>query len=122
MAAMRCGWPAIRERADGIGAGREERMSGKSTVTDPKGYWKANIRLTVGLLVIWFTASYGCGILLRDFLDQFRVGGAPMGLWFAQQGSIYVFLALIVYYCFAMKRIEARFSRGDATTVPKQQG
>ncbi|MEE4299283.1 MAG: DUF4212 domain-containing protein [Pseudomonadales bacterium] len=97
-------------------------MSGKSTVTDPKGYWKANIRLTVGLLVIWFTASYGCGILLRDFLDQFRVGGAPMGLWFAQQGSIYVFLALIVYYCFAMKRIEARFSRGDATTVPKQQG
>ncbi|MCH2097790.1 MAG: DUF4212 domain-containing protein [Pseudomonadales bacterium] len=85
-------------------------MSGKSPITDPAGYWRANLRLTIGLLVIWFVVSYGCGILLRDFLDQFSVGGAPMGLWFAQQGSIYVFVALIFYYCRAMKRVEARFS------------
>ena len=88
-------------------------MPGKSHITDPKGYWQANIRLTVTLLAIWFTVSYGCGILLRDFLDQFSVGGAPMGLWFAQQGSIYVFVGLIFYYCAAMKRIEDRFSGED---------
>lgn len=88
-------------------------MSGKSRITDPKGYWKANLRLTVTLLAIWFAVSYGCGILLRDFLDRFSVGGAPMGLWFAQQGSIYVFVGLIFYYCAAMKRIEDRFSDGS---------
>lgn len=88
-------------------------MRRTSHVTDPKGYWRANLRLTLGLLAIWFVASYGCGILLRDVLDRFSVGGAPMGLWFAQQGSIYVFVGLIFFYCAAMRRIEARYSRGD---------
>jgi len=77
--------------------------------TDAKGYWAATIRLTLSLLAIWFVVSYGAGILFRDFLDQFSIGGAPLGFWFAQQGAIYVFVALIFYYCVAMNRLERKF-------------
>ncbi|MAT35581.1 MAG: hypothetical protein CMK06_10665 [Ponticaulis sp.] len=73
-----------------------------------KAYWAESLRLTGILLVIWFLASYGAGILFRDFLDQFSIGGAPLGFWFAQQGSIYIFLALIFYYCLAMTRLEKK--------------
>jgi len=76
---------------------------------DGKGYWSAVVRLTISLLVIWFAVSYGAGILFRDFLDQFAIGGAPLGFWFAQQGSIYVFVGLIFYYCLAMTRLERKF-------------
>ena len=72
---------------------------------DRKAYWRATVRLTLGLLVIWFLVSYGAGILFRGFLDQFAIGGAPLGFWFAQQGAIYVFVALIFVYCVAMRRI-----------------
>ncbi|MBI1239505.1 MAG: DUF4212 domain-containing protein [Alphaproteobacteria bacterium] len=76
---------------------------------DPRGYWAATLRLTVGLLLVWFLASYGAGILFRDWLDQFAIGGAPLGFWFAQQGAIYVFVALIFIYCWAMARIERKY-------------
>lgn len=76
---------------------------------DGKGYWAATVRLTLTLLAIWFVVSYGFGILLRDQLDAFSIGGAPLGFWFAQQGAIYVFVALIFYYCFAMARLERKF-------------
>jgi len=76
---------------------------------DPKGYWKATIRLTVSLLVIWFLASYGAGILFRETLDNFYIGGAPLGFWFAQNGAIYIFLALIVIYCRQMTKLEKKF-------------
>ena len=65
-------------------------------------YWRDNIRLLVTLMAIWFACSFGAGILFRDFLDQFTVGGYPLGFWFAQQGSIYVFLVLIWMYAFTM--------------------
>ncbi|MGB3624906.1 MAG: DUF4212 domain-containing protein [Henriciella sp.] len=78
-------------------------------LTDGKAYWKATIRLTVSLLAIWFIVSYGAGILFRDFLDQFSIGGAPLGFWFAQQGAIYVFVALIFYYCRAMAKLERKY-------------
>lgn len=73
-----------------------------------KAYWKDTVRLTIGLLVIWFAVSYGAGILLRDWLDQVSIGGAPLGFWFAQQGAIYVFVGLIFFYCWAMRRIEKK--------------
>ncbi len=70
-------------------------------------YWKANISLMLKLLAIWAFVSFGCGIVFRPFLDQFHIGGAPLGFWFAQQGSIYVFLILVLIYIRKMNTIEA---------------
>ena len=78
-----------------------------------QAYWRANIRLLVSLMAIWFIVSFGAGILFRPFLDQFVIGGFPLGFWFAQQGSIYVFIALIFYYSWKMKRIERDFDLDD---------
>ncbi len=78
------------------------------------GYWKAVLKLTAGLLAVWFMASYGAGILFREALDRFQLGGAPLGFWFAQNGAIYIFVALIFIYCRAMKRIERRFGIEDS--------
>jgi len=76
-------------------------------------YWRANLRLLFGLITIWFAVSFGCGILFRDFLDQFSLGGYPLGFWFAQQGAIYVFIALIVFYVVRMKQIERKYDLDD---------
>ena len=76
---------------------------------DEAGYWRATIRLTISLLVIWFLVSFGAGILFREFLDNFRIGGAPLGFWFAQNGAIYVFLILIVIYCRKMTQYEKKY-------------
>lgn len=69
-------------------------------------YWRANLRLVAGCLVVWFTVSFLCGIVLAEPLNSFRVGGYKLGFWFAQQGSIYVFVALIFYYAWRMDRID----------------
>ena len=69
-------------------------------------YWRSAKRLTLSLLCVWFAVSYGAGILFRGFLDQFSIGGAPLGFWFAQNGAIYVFLILIVVYCIQMTKLE----------------
>ena len=84
-------------------------MSNDTAEIDGKGYWRAVLRLTLSLLAIWFMVSFGAGILFRDVLDQVSIGGAPLGFWFAQNGSIYVFVALIFYYCVAMRRLERKF-------------
>ncbi len=84
-------------------------MTTKSETSDPKGYWKAMIRLTIGLLIVWFLASFGAGILFREALDNFKIGGAPLGFWFAQNGAIYIFLILIVIYCRQMTKLEKKF-------------
>jgi putative solute:sodium symporter small subunit len=68
-----------------------------------------NLTVMVSLLAVWFAVSYGAGILFRDVLDQFSVGTAPMGFWFAQQGSIFVFVALIFVYHALMTRIERKY-------------
>ncbi|MGB6228494.1 MAG: DUF4212 domain-containing protein [Litorimonas sp.] len=76
---------------------------------DKQAYWRSAKRLTIGLLAVWFAVSYGAGILLQPWLDNFSIGGAPLGFWFAQNGSIYVFLLLIVVYCIRMTRLEERY-------------
>ncbi|MGB3722948.1 MAG: DUF4212 domain-containing protein [Pacificimonas sp.] len=76
-------------------------------------YWRANIRLLAVLLAIWFAVSFGAGILFRDWLDQFALGGYPLGFWFAQQGAIYTFVALIFIYIFAMRRLDRKFGVED---------
>lgn len=76
-------------------------------------YWRANLKVVGRCLVIWFVASYGFGILLRDPLDAITVGGFGLGFWFAQQGAIWVFLALIAYYVRAMDRIDHEYDVDD---------
>lgn len=78
-----------------------------------QAYWRANLRLMGILLAIWFTVSFGFGILLREQLDAISLGGVPLGFWFAQQGAIYVFVALIFIYCVAMNRLDAAYQGGE---------
>jgi putative solute:sodium symporter small subunit len=74
-----------------------------------QAYWKENLRLLAISLVIWFIVSYGFGILLVDQLNQIKIAGFGLGFWFAQQGSIYVFLILIFYYAWRMNKLDRKY-------------
>lgn len=73
------------------------------------GYWKANLRLITGSLIVWWVLSYGMGILFRPFLTGISVGGTDLGFWFAQQGSIIGFIVLIFFYAWRMNRLDKSF-------------
>lgn len=73
-----------------------------------RAYWKRNLLYLVILLGIWFLVSYVLGIFLAEPLNQFRLGGAKLGFWFAQQGSIYVFVVLIFVYVYLMNRLDRK--------------
>ena len=70
-------------------------------------YWRANVVLILSLLSVWFLVSFVCGILIVDFLDQFRFFGYKLGFWFSQQGSILFFIILIFVYVWRMNRLDA---------------
>lgn len=72
-------------------------------------YWRQNLIYLASLLAIWFLVSFGAGILVVDWLDQFQIGGFKLGFWFAQQGSIYVFVVLIFIYVWLMNRLDRKF-------------
>jgi len=72
-------------------------------------YWKANNRLILALLFVWAFVSFGCGILFVEWLNQYSIGNLPLGFWFAQQGSIYVFVLLIVIYAVSMDRLDKKY-------------
>ncbi len=72
-------------------------------------YWKANLRLIAMCLVVWFVVSYLFGILLVEQLNAISIGGYQLGFWFAQQGSIYVFVVLIFFYAFRMNKLDRKF-------------
>ena len=76
-------------------------------------YWKANLKIVSILLSIWFISSFGEGIIFSDFLDKIKIGGFELGFWFAQQGSIIIFVLLIVVYCFLMNRLDKKFEVSD---------
>ncbi len=80
------------------------------TEQQAKEYWSRNVSLMVKLLVVWFIVSFGCGILLVDVLNQFQIGGYKLGFWFAQQGSIYVFVGLIFFYANRMAALDREFN------------
>ncbi|WP_415401040.1 DUF4212 domain-containing protein [Tateyamaria sp. SN3-11] len=82
--------------------------SAGAAATD-KGYWEANIRMILISLVIWALVSFGFGIVLRPLLSGISVGGADLGFWFAQQGSILVFLALIFFYAWRMNKLDKQY-------------
>ena len=76
---------------------------------DNNAYWAANVRLIRISLIIWALVSFGLGILLRPMLSGISVGGSDLGFWFAQQGSILVFLALIFFYAWRMNKLDHEF-------------
>ena len=77
---------------------------------DGEAYWTANLRLIVGCLIVWALVSFGFAILLRPLLAGISVGGTDLGFWFAQQGSILVFLVLIFFYAWRMNSLDRHFN------------
>jgi putative solute:sodium symporter small subunit len=74
-----------------------------------RAYWKRNLRLIISLLAVWFVVSYGFGILLVEFLNQWTILNMPLGFWFAQQGSIFTFVVLILIYALSMDKLDDEF-------------
>ena len=79
-----------------------------------KAYWRANLRILAILMSIWFVVSFGCGILFVEPLNQIKLGGFKFGLWMAQHGSIYVFVALIFVYVRQMNKLDREFNFQDS--------
>ena len=77
--------------------------------TSDEAYWKANLSLIRNILIIWALVSFGFGIILRPLLSGIAVGGTDLGFWFAQQGSIIIFIVLIFYYAVRMNAIDRKF-------------
>ena len=76
---------------------------------DSQGYWKATLSLLTKILIVWFLVSFGAGILFAEQLNGISLGGYPLGFWFAQQGSIVVFIALVWWYKSSMGKIDRQF-------------
>ena len=74
-------------------------------------YWKANLKIVFSLLTFWFISSFGFGIIFSDYLDQIKFGGFKLGFWFAQQGSILIFVAIIFIYIRLMKNLDQEFKK-----------
>lgn len=77
--------------------------------TSAQAYWKANIKIVLWLLSVWFLVSFGCGILFVDALDNIRFGGFKLGFWIAQQGAIFVFVVLIYVYIYLMDKLDDKY-------------
>lgn len=83
-------------------------------------YWRRNLRLMTVLLVIWASVSFGAGILFVEPLNNFEIAGFPLGFWFAQQGSIIVFVLLIATYVWRMDRLDKEFGIDEYETEVQQ--
>ena len=92
---------------------KTDEIQETSQADNQKRYWQSNLRLLGKLLFVWFVFSFGCGIILADWLDQFSIFGFKLGFWFAQQGAIYVFVVLIFVYARQMKSLDRKFGVGD---------
>lgn len=81
--------------------------------SEAEAYWKENLKIIMPLLVVWFVVSFGFGIVFVDVLNNIRIGGYKLGFWFAQQGSIYIFVALIYVYSRKMAKLDRKFGLED---------
>ena len=79
-------------------------------MSDLSGYWSENLRLIIGCLVVWFVVSYGFAILLVHPLNNIKIAGYELGFWFAQQGSMYIFVALIFFYASKMNALDKKYN------------
>ncbi|WKK65227.1 DUF4212 domain-containing protein [Lutimonas zeaxanthinifaciens] len=80
---------------------------------DLKKYWRTNLKYLGILLTFWFLVSYVMGIVLVDELNSFKIGGFKLGFWFAQQGSIYFFVLIIIIYIALMNRLDKKYGVND---------
>ena len=98
-------------------SGHSSSPAGSIDVRDPRvveaidRYWRKNVWIMAVLLAIWAVAGLGCGVLFADTLNRFRLGGFPLGFWFAQQGSILIFVLLILVYGLLLNRLDAEHHR-----------
>lgn len=81
-----------------------------SNEDNAKAYWSATLRLLTGILIVWAVVAYGLAIIFAPALNNFYLGGYPLGFWFGQQGSIYIFIGLIFYYAKKMGEIDRQFN------------
>ena len=91
----------------------ENKKAAKTDEERARAYWRENVKLLLILLSIWFVVSFGAGILLSGVLNQIQIGGFKLGFWFAQQGSIIVFVILIFVYAARMRVIDKRFGADE---------
>ena len=92
--------PSARQPAAGSADSRTQQAH--------RAHWRRNMRLTLGLLIVWAIVGLGCGVLLADVLNEFTFLGFPLGFWFAQQGAIIMFVVLILIYALAMGRFDRK--------------
>lgn len=85
------------------------QMGVAGAARSPADYWKANLRILLGCLAVWFVVSFGFGIIFVEQMNSIQLGGFKLGFWFAQQGSIYAFLGLIYFYVRRMNRLDREF-------------
>lgn len=74
-----------------------------------KKYWQANIKLVLSLMAVWFIDSFGAGILFVEQLNTIKIAGFPLGFWMGQQGAIFVFIFLILFYAIRMQQLDRKF-------------
>lgn len=88
-------------------------MELKTKQENEAAYWKENVRLLFACVAVWAFVSFGCGILFVDWLNQIKLGGYPLGFWFAQQGAIYAFLGIIFFYAYKMNKLDKKYNLGE---------
>ncbi|MEM6883393.1 MAG: DUF4212 domain-containing protein [Verrucomicrobiota bacterium] len=86
-----------------------------------KLYWKANIKLVLILMAIWFAVSFGASILFVERLNEIHIGGFPLGFWMGQQGSIFVFILLILFYAVRMGQLDRKFGVDESEEEPGEE-
>ena len=84
-------------------------MTQSSETENGKAYWRATLRLLTKVMIVWFLVSFGAGILFVEQLNTIKLGGYPLGFWFAQQGSIFTFVILIFVYAAKMNTLDRKF-------------
>ncbi|MEQ8746758.1 DUF4212 domain-containing protein [Pyruvatibacter sp.] len=107
------GKPAVYHHEGGNMPAHDHHDTEVLSEASVRGYWHANLQLLGVLLAVWFIVSFGFGILFAEPLNSIQFFGFKLGFWWAQQGSIYVFIALIAIYVVAMKRIDRRYGVDD---------
>ena len=78
-------------------------------IKNKSNYCKTNLKYLASLLIVWFTVSFLFGIVFAEYLNQFKLGGFPLGFWFAHQGAIYVFVILIFIYVYLMNKLDKKY-------------